>query len=62
MSFEQRAMQIEVRLTSRPSNLGTVVLDPNCEFLPAETGLSFTVLLSEDGATSPSLLILGPGR
>ena len=55
-------MQIEVRLTSRPSNLGTVVLDPNCEFLPAETGLCFTVLLSEDGATSPSLLILGPGR
>ena len=40
-------MRAEVILKSRPSNLGSVVLDPDCEFLRAETGLCLTALLSK---------------
>ena len=55
-------MRAEVILKSRPSNLGSVVLDPDCEFLRAETGLCFMALFSKGGANSPSLRTLGPVR
>ena len=40
-------MRAEVILKSRRSNLGSVVLDPDCEFLLAETGLCLKALLSK---------------
>jgi hypothetical protein len=40
-------MRAEVILKSRPSNLGSVILDVESEFLRAETGLCLKALLSK---------------